>query len=70
MKISREDSHPGTQKYAVIDADGRAYYILDVIRNGIIDCTVMAHAQTYDDVTDSEVFKAAMNAKAAYIAQN
>jgi translation elongation factor EF-1alpha len=64
MKIFIDEYTNEYHKYVAVDADGKSYYIQDSIKNFLIADTIVVHADSYDEVEDSELFKRLLGARA------
>ena len=68
MKIFLDEYTQTTHKYVIVDDVGKSYYILDTLEDRQIVDTLVVHADSYDEVEDSELFKRLlrMRSKLAY----
>jgi len=57
MKIFIDEYTNEYHKYVAVDTDGKSYYILDTLEDRLIIDTLVVHAESYDEVEDSELFK-------------
>jgi hypothetical protein len=57
MKIFLDEYTQTTHKYVIIDDVGKSYYILDTLEDRLIVDTLVVHAESYDEVEDSTLFK-------------
>lgn len=57
-------------QYECTDFDEAVYGIADTLEDGAVVDTLVVHLESYDEVTDSELFKRIVTARAAYVNEN